>query len=262
MKKVAFRALCDVAPAGGTSPARAAGLTLTIQDGRVSLNAQDVTIRQILAEWARVGKTRIVNLERVTSGPTTLRFENVSEQQALDIILRTVPGIWPRPVTRSWRMRRPTIASCIMATTTAVAARPAAPTTPSFQPPSNVTQLRSAPVMANSGILPEPNDDPNDSSDQAIAAAAAAGLITVPAPPPGATALNPAGLPAPMRAPSGPRAQAQSQTSTPASTTPSNPWNAPVGESRPGLASPAPPPSTATPLNRPAGAPRPPQADR
>lgn len=260
MKKALFGLVVSSLLLGGASPARAAGLKLTIHDGRVSLDAQDVTIRQILAEWARVGKTRIVNLERVTSGPITMRFENVSEQQALDIILRTVPGYMAAP--------RPTFVAdasvydriLIMATTTAVAARPAAP---GFQNPNpNVTQLRPAPVMMNPGMLPEPNDDPNDSNDPAIAAAAAAGLITVPASPPGATALNPARFPPPMRAPSGPPAQAQPQTSTPTSTTPSNPWNVPVGASRPGLAPPAPPPLTTTPPNRPAGAPRPPQADR
>lgn len=262
MKKALFGFCLLSLLLGGTSPARAAGLKLTIRDGRVSLDAQDVTIRQILAEWARVGKTRIVNLERVTSGPITMRFENVSEQQALDIILRTVPGYMaaPRPafVTDASVYDR----ILIMATTTAVAARPAAPATPGFQLPSNVTQLRSAPVMTNPGMLPEPDSDPNDSNDPALAAAAAAGLITVPAPPPGATAFNPTGFQAPMRVPSGPPAQAQPRTSTPTSTLPSNPWNAPVGVSRPGLAPPSPTPSTTTPPNRSAGAPRPPQADR
>jgi len=32
-------------------------LQLTIQDGRVSLIAKDATVRQILAEWARIGQT-------------------------------------------------------------------------------------------------------------------------------------------------------------------------------------------------------------
>jgi hypothetical protein len=240
----------------GASPSRAAGLKLTIHDGKVSLDAEEVTIRQILAEWARVGKTRIVNLERVTSGPITMRFENVSEQQALDIILRTVPGYMAAP--------RPTFAAdasvydriLIMATTTAVAARPQAPV---FQGPSpNVTQLRPTPAVPLSpGMLPEPSDDAND---PAIAAAAAAGLITVAAPSPGATAFGPAGPQPQVRAPAGP--PVLPQTPTPTSTTPSNPWNAPIGASRPGLAPPSPPPSTTPPLNRPVGAPRPPQADR
>ena len=49
--------------------------TLSIRDGLVSLDAQDVTVRQILTEWARVGKTRIVNVERITGGPITLKLD-------------------------------------------------------------------------------------------------------------------------------------------------------------------------------------------
>src|SRR5688572_25548780 len=75
----------------------AAALQLSIQDGRVSLDAQDVTVRQILAEWARVGKTKIVNAERVSGGPITIKFEAVPEKQALDIILRHVPGYMAAP---------------------------------------------------------------------------------------------------------------------------------------------------------------------
>jgi hypothetical protein len=67
-------------------------LSLQIQGGAVTLHARNVTVRQILAEWARVGGTRIVNLERVAGGPVTLDLEQVPERQALDIILRNVAG--------------------------------------------------------------------------------------------------------------------------------------------------------------------------
>jgi hypothetical protein len=46
------------------STASAGELTLSIRDGRVTLVARDVPLRQILAEWARVGRTRIVNADR------------------------------------------------------------------------------------------------------------------------------------------------------------------------------------------------------
>ena len=36
-----------------------ADVQLTMQNGRVSLVARDATVRQILAEWARVGHTKI-----------------------------------------------------------------------------------------------------------------------------------------------------------------------------------------------------------
>ena len=77
-----------------------ADVHLTMQDGRVSLVAKDATVRQILAEWARVGQTKIVNMERVPGGPVTLEFSNVPEAQALEVLLRTLSGYItaPRPV--------------------------------------------------------------------------------------------------------------------------------------------------------------------
>ena len=73
---------------------------LTMQNGRVSLVAKDATVRQILTEWARVGQTKIVNMERVPGGPITLELNNVTETQALDVLLRALSGYItaPRPV--------------------------------------------------------------------------------------------------------------------------------------------------------------------
>ena len=77
-----------------------AEVQLTIQNGRVSLVAKDATVRQILAEWARVGDTKIVNIEHVPGGPVTLELTNVPEAQALDVLLRSLSGYIaaPRPV--------------------------------------------------------------------------------------------------------------------------------------------------------------------
>jgi hypothetical protein len=69
-----------------------AQVQLTMKDGRVTLVAKDVTVRQILAEWARVGETRIVNGERVSGGPVSLELIDVPEKQALDVVLRTISG--------------------------------------------------------------------------------------------------------------------------------------------------------------------------
>src|SRR2546427_8639885 len=73
---------------------------VTMQNGRVSVIAKDATVRQILTEWARVGQTKIVNVERIPGGPMTLELTNVPEQQALDLLLRSVSGYMtaPRPV--------------------------------------------------------------------------------------------------------------------------------------------------------------------
>src|SRR5947207_11009531 len=78
-----------------------ADVRVTMQDGRVSIVAKDATIRQILTEWARVGQTKIVNVERIPGGPVTLELNNVTETQALEVLLRSLSGYItaPRAVT-------------------------------------------------------------------------------------------------------------------------------------------------------------------
>jgi hypothetical protein len=70
---------------------------LSLQDGRVTLTAKDATVRQILAEWARIGQTTIVNVERIPGGPVTLELSNVPEQEALDVLLRSLSGYMAAP---------------------------------------------------------------------------------------------------------------------------------------------------------------------
>jgi len=74
-----------------------ADVQITMHDGRVSIVAKDATLRQILAEWAKVGQTKILNGDRVPSGPLTLQLNNVPEAQALDTLLRTVSGYLASP---------------------------------------------------------------------------------------------------------------------------------------------------------------------
>jgi hypothetical protein len=77
----------------GTSPARGAeDLQVSFRDGRVTIVADQVPIRQVLEEWARVGSVRVVNLEKLTGPPVTLRLVDVPEGQALDTLLRSAAG--------------------------------------------------------------------------------------------------------------------------------------------------------------------------
>lgn len=71
--------------------ARAGELKLTIQNGMVTLIADNVPLATVLAEWARVGKTRIVNGDKVFT-PVTLQIIEQPERKALDILLRSVAG--------------------------------------------------------------------------------------------------------------------------------------------------------------------------
>jgi hypothetical protein len=70
----------------------AGDIRLTIKNGRVALVARDATLRDILAEWERVGGTRIVNRDRVPGTRLTLEFSDVSEEQALKTLLRPIAG--------------------------------------------------------------------------------------------------------------------------------------------------------------------------
>lgn len=78
---------CSAALAHAQAP-----LTLQIAGGRVTLHAENVPARTILAEWSRLGGTKIVNGDRVVGSPLTLELEGVPERQALEIILRGVSG--------------------------------------------------------------------------------------------------------------------------------------------------------------------------
>jgi hypothetical protein len=69
-----------------------ADVQLTLQNGRVTIVAKDASVRQILTEWARVGHTKIVNVERIPGAPMTLELRNIPETQALDILMRSLSG--------------------------------------------------------------------------------------------------------------------------------------------------------------------------
>ena len=55
-----------------------APLKLQIAGGRVTLHAQNVPVRTILAEWARLGGVRIVNGDRVAGSPLTVLYNGVA----------------------------------------------------------------------------------------------------------------------------------------------------------------------------------------
>jgi hypothetical protein len=74
-----------------------ADVQLRIENGQVSLKATNATVREILAEWARVGQTRVVNGERMPGGPITIELNGVSEEQALEVILRSAAGYVTAP---------------------------------------------------------------------------------------------------------------------------------------------------------------------
>ena len=77
---------------GIAGPSAAGQVQLTIRGGLVTLDAKDATLREILAEWARVGQTRVVGSETIAGGPVTLQLTGVPERQALETLLRSSAG--------------------------------------------------------------------------------------------------------------------------------------------------------------------------
>jgi hypothetical protein len=63
-------------------------LQLAIAGGRVTLVARGATLQQILAEWTRVGGTRIDNADTLPAVALDLRLTDAVEEEALQVLLR------------------------------------------------------------------------------------------------------------------------------------------------------------------------------
>lgn len=73
------------------TPAAAGEVKVTLNQGLVTIIADEAPISRILAEWARVGQTRIVNGEKMMT-VVTLQLVDMPERKALDILLRSASG--------------------------------------------------------------------------------------------------------------------------------------------------------------------------
>ena len=91
MQKI-FRSVLAVACLGLTAGTALAGeVKVTLNQGLVTIIAEDAPISRILAEWARVGQTKIVNGEKMMQ-VVSLQLVDMPERKALDIILRSASG--------------------------------------------------------------------------------------------------------------------------------------------------------------------------
>lgn len=142
-------------------PAAAGELKLTIGGGRVTLIADQVPVRTILQEWARLGQSKIVNGDKVQGPPLTLRLIDVPEDQALDIVLRSASGYLaaPREIQLANASRFDRVV--ILATSRPVATAAAPPPMQQPQPqPQHFPANAMAPNMSDEEEE-EPNDPPN-----------------------------------------------------------------------------------------------------
>lgn len=202
-----------------------AELQLTIVGGRVTLHAVEVRVQQILAEWARVGGTDIVNADEVTGEPVTLELHDVPEQQALGIVLRSVAGymatMQPGAPTRSMYTRVIILARSTLPTPTATRRAP--------EPPP----LAPVPDGGGPSVLPEDADGAAQANADVAGLAPAAGS---------GQSRRPAG-----QSPSSPTQRARSAPEkplpppTPMRPATLTPFGAVAGASAPGMAAPSAP---------------------
>ena len=68
-----------------------------MNNGRVTIRAQDALITNILAEWGRVGNTTIIDAGELADQTLTIELVDVPEAQALRTLLRTASGYIAAP---------------------------------------------------------------------------------------------------------------------------------------------------------------------
>jgi hypothetical protein len=135
-----------------------ADVQVTINNGLVSVSAKDATVRQILTEWARVGQTKVINVERIAGGPISIELRDVTEEHALDVLLRSVSGYLVAP-------RATTVANLsrferVFVLPTSAAPRQAAASTPA--PPAFPQPQFPQPQFAQPFAQPTPDEDVDD----------------------------------------------------------------------------------------------------
>jgi hypothetical protein len=142
---------------GSAASASAQVLSLEFNDGRVRLTAENVPVSRILAEWARVGGTQIVNGERVPGPPVTLQLVDTPEQQALDVVLRGAAGYMAvaRDVNSDGASALGKI--LVLPTTSRAAAAQAAPPPP---PPNQFQRVEQEPVEIEEAVENPPGPPP------------------------------------------------------------------------------------------------------
>jgi hypothetical protein len=142
------------APQAPSVPSRK--LDLTFSNGRVSLTADNVSVGEILAEWARKGGTVMDNADKLNAGMVSFVFENEPELKVLQALLRPYPGMIVIPRSPAAGPVAPSMSSFsrvnVVARSTASAAPfVGAPTTPmqQYQQPDEM------PAMPP-GLVPPP----------------------------------------------------------------------------------------------------------
>ncbi len=90
--------LTSGAPAAAQAQVQTRKLDVTFNNGNVTIVAENVTLREIMAEWGRKGGSRIVNADKL-GGPAIpyIEFKDEPEVIVLRSLLRDVPGYGAAP---------------------------------------------------------------------------------------------------------------------------------------------------------------------
>ena len=81
-----------------TTTAHSQGLVeFSLSGGRATIVASNVSVREILHEWARTGDTTIVDADALSQSRVTLELRNVPETVALRTLLRNAAGYVAAP---------------------------------------------------------------------------------------------------------------------------------------------------------------------
>jgi hypothetical protein len=165
-------ALFAVLACGLAMPASAGDLKLTMKDGRVTLIADDVPLRQILQEWARIGQARIVNADKLSGPAMTLQLIDTPEKDALDILLRSASGYIAAPRAVAMANAATYDRITIMASSRAPAAAPMSASAPpaTFQrPPMPVIDDSDEPVVnVTMPAQPQPYNPNGNNNNQVV----------------------------------------------------------------------------------------------
>ena len=153
------------------APARAepTKVQIVMHDGLVSVIARDAMLGEILDAWGRVGRTKIINAERVAGPPLTIQFADVPEEQALDVLLRSVGGYLAvsRSVAHAGGSRFDRIIILPASGAESSTVRQVAPTLPPpLLPPQQMMTNGVAPAIGPDGL---PAEDPQQDAPPAPA---------------------------------------------------------------------------------------------
>jgi hypothetical protein len=157
MKSKLLRAFVLAVAASAVSTVATAGeLKMSMENGRVTIIADSVPLRQILLEWARIGQSKILNIDKVSGPALTLQLVDTPEKDALDILLRAASGYIAVPRTEMVANASMYDRITIMATSRAPAPVAAAAPPPTFQRPPQPIDESDEPINVVPA-QPQPN---------------------------------------------------------------------------------------------------------